>query len=296
MTGSAAIRKRFLVLVALLGAVSLWDTTPQQARGADQDRVIVIAGDIAPAGGLGASAATAKLARAQNPDRILIPGDLVHGTATLGEYERTYDKTWGQLDDVALLRPVPGNHDYSVANASGYRTYTSNLGGDDLSYAANVGTWRIYALNSECSKINCASLAAWLDRDLKAYPKRCVLAYWHRPLRSTGPAPTTTVRPFWTALYKNRADVVANSHAHVWEEWPRLTDLGTADPANGVKQFTVGTGGAPLHSFVRTDSRILHRAAKHGILRLDLHATSYHFKFIGVDGTTIRQGYRECTR
>ena len=48
----------------------------------------------------------------------------------------------------------------------------------------------IYALNSNCWAVGgCGVKSAqtkWLKADLAANPRRCVLAYWHHPLFSSG--------------------------------------------------------------------------------------------------------------
>jgi hypothetical protein len=43
-------------------------------------------------------------------------------------------------------------------------------------YAYNLGDWRIYALNSEIGASSTSVQVKWLQKDLTANPKRCILA------------------------------------------------------------------------------------------------------------------------
>jgi acid phosphatase type 7 len=245
---------------------------------------------------------TAELAKQLNPTRVAALGDLQYEDGTLGDFQRSYDPTWGDLYDTT--RPAVGNHEYHTPNAQGYRDYWNNIGDRDLAYAYNLGSWRIYVLNSNCSELDkpgvvgsCAAQANWLRRDQLANPRRCVLAYWHHPLRSTSAesGTTTAVRPFWHALYEYRADVVLVGHGHVYEEWEKLSPTGGRSD-RGIKQFTVGTGGKSLYPFKPFDDRIAgdHRANdEFGVLRLGLHASSYDFKFVTPTGSKWA-GTRNC--
>jgi len=60
-----------------------------------------------------------------------------------------------------------------------------------------------------------------------------------------------------------------------------------ADAARGVRQFTVGTGGAPLYSRGRAAANSETLIQQHGVLRLKLEPTLYEWEFVDVNGATL---------
>ena len=153
------------------------------------DPVIVAAGDIAcstsdPSYNNGAGTATAcrqratsDLVLAQPSAAVLALGDLQYSLATLDQFTRSYDPAWGRVK--SLTRPIPGNHEYAVANASGYYSYFGAIAGNPSLgyYSYDIGTWHLIALNSNCATGagwrpgGCAAGSAqeqWLRRDLAA--------------------------------------------------------------------------------------------------------------------------------
>ena len=139
--------------------------------------------------------------------------------------------------------------------------------------------------------VGCGATSAqvkWLKADLAANPHRCVLAYWHHPLFSSGAhGNNTSVRAFWDALYAAHADVVINGHDHDYERFARQTPTGAAS-TNGIREFVVGTGGKELRSFGTIKARSLVRnATTFGVLKLTLHATSYDWRFVPQAGKTF---------
>jgi hypothetical protein len=85
------------------------------------------------------------------------------------------------------------------------------------------------ALNSNCNKVGgCEKTSPqgkWLRNNLaNTTNKRCILAYFHHPLYSTGNnIPNPNVKPLWQILYNNGAEVIVNGHAHRYERYALLT-------------------------------------------------------------------------
>jgi hypothetical protein len=72
---------------------------------------------------------------------------------------------------------------------------------------------------------------------------------------------------------------------------------GAADPANGVRQFIVGTGGKSLHGLSRNpDPQVESRQdSTYGILELTLHPSSYSWRFVPEAGRTFTDsGTQAC--
>jgi len=70
-------------------------------------------------------------------------------------------------------------------------------------YSYDLGAWQ---LNSECKMVRgCDAVSAqlqWLRQDLAQHPATCTLAYFHRPLFSSGAAHGNDpmMKPLWQAL------------------------------------------------------------------------------------------------
>ena len=74
-------------------------------------------------------------------------------------------------------------------------------------------------------------------------------------------------------------------HDHIYERFTLLGPTLNADPTNGIRYITVGTGGASHHSVgtIKPTSQA-HDVATWGVMRLVLHPTSYDFEFFPVAG------------
>ncbi|MDX6647153.1 MAG: hypothetical protein QOK40_2880 [Miltoncostaeaceae bacterium] len=282
-------------------------TTP-----AANDPVIAAAGDIAcdPTVGGFTLAGTANSCRMQStsnmllamaPDAVLTLGDLQYEDATFNKFLGSYDPTWGRLK--SITRPAPGNHDYLTTNGAGYYQYFGAAAGDPTKgyYSYDLGAWHLISLNSNCSPAGGCGVGSpqekWLRADLAAHPAACTLAYWHHPRFSSGQhGSTASIQPLWQTLYDGNADVVLNGHDHDYERFAPQTPTGAADPARGIRQFVVGTGGKNHYAIgtpiANSESR---NDATFGVLKLTLRPTSYEWSFLPEAGTTFTDsGSADC--
>ena len=251
--------------------------------------VLVGAGDIASCGYTADSATASLIARI--PGTVFAAGDIAYERGTTAQLNDCYHPTWGRFR--SRTRPVPGNHDYYSSGAAPYFAYFGARAGTAGQgwYAYDVGTWRVYALNSNCAAIGgCGADTAqlrWLAEDLAANPRACVAAVWHHPLFSSGlHGASAGMRAAWDVLEAAGADLVLNGHDHDYERFaPQLAD-GTASPA-GIRQFVVGTGGAGLRSWgtVMPNSEV-RKTGVHGVLKLELMTGSYRWTFVPVAGSS----------
>lgn len=281
-----------LLLAGVLGP--MWLVSPVAAAAP----VLVGAGDIASCDSSGDSA-TAALIR-DIAGTVFTTGDNVYPDGTAAQFADCYGPTWGAFRD--RTRPSPGNHDYHVAGAAGYFGYFGSRAGDPSRgyYAYNLGTWRIYALNSNCGEVGgCAAGSPqerWLRADLAAHPRRCILAYWHHPLFSSGPhGNQSQVRDFWRALYAAHAEIVINGHDHTYERFRRQGPLGAAR-RRGIQEFVVGTGGRSHYRFETIKANSLARnSTAFGVLRLRLSDGSWSWRFVPQAGKAYSDhGTRSC--
>jgi hypothetical protein len=265
------------------------------------DPVVVRAGDIAVCGPKDDSA-TARLIEDMPAATVVTLGDNAYENGSSADFAQCYDPTWGRFKD--RTRPAVGNHEYQTPNASDYFGYFGAAAGDPDKgyYSYDLGGWHVVALNSMCGQVGgCGSgspMVGWLKKDLAQNPSRCTLAYFHDPLFSSGSEHGNNphMRPAWDALFAADADVVLNGHEHGYERFSPQDPNGGADPQRGMREFVVGTGGAPLYAFLppKPNSRV-RNADTHGVLKLTLHPEGYDWKFVPVAGESFTDyGTAEC--
>ena len=173
--------------------------------GAGGDPTIAAAGDIACSptdgsfnGGLGTSGTcrqlhTSNLLVDAGLAAVLPLGDVQYECgSSLPDLLGSFDLSWGRV--MTLLRPVAGNHEYNCsATAAGFFEYFGLIAGEPGKgyYSFDIGNWHLIGLNSNCGVETAGCNATspqvtWLKEDLAAHPNRCVLAYWHHPLFTSG--------------------------------------------------------------------------------------------------------------
>jgi len=268
------------------------------------DPRIAAAGDIAcgdntPARDPCADAVTADIVRGLGPTAVLALGDLQYERGVLSDFREHYGRSWGRFK--AITYPAVGNHEYgdrSCGGACGYFDYFNGRGQRDGRagkrregyYAFDVGAWRLYALNSNCdvSKGPRCTVGSrqerWLRADLARHPRRCALAFMHHPLFSSETRPdadTVAVAPLWQAFYDAGGDVMLVGHSHHYERFAPQDPQGRPDAARGIREFIVGTGGRNMYGFsgVEPNSEVRSFEA-FGVLALNLHPTSYDWRFV----------------
>jgi hypothetical protein len=233
---------------------------------------------------------TAGLVRTIQPDAVLALGDAQYPSGSLSDFQSMYDNNWGTFRDITF--PVPGNHEYGTPAARGYYSYFGARAGeaDKGYYSYDLGAWHVIALNSECEHVGgcgaAAPQATWLRQDLANHPRRCVLAYWHRPRFSSGShGNNLDLDAYWRILVEGHADLVLNGHDHDYERFAPMNAEGDADNAKGLTEIVAGTGGASYYNFHLPESTSVARVPdKSGVLRLGLQPTSFSWDFLAAPG------------
>jgi len=265
---------------------------------AGSDPVLVGAGDIADCD-LPADGATADLV-ARIAGTVFTAGDNVYPSGSAGEFRDCYGPTWGRFLD--RTNPAPGNHDHNTGELAGYHAYFGWAAAPNGTswYSYDLGAWHVIVLDSSCDAVGgCradSDQGRWLAADLAASTARCTLAIWHHPRWSSGEhGNDAAVVPFWRALYDAGADVVVNGHDHDYERFAPQDPNGREDQARGLREFVVGTGGAALRGFPSTAANSIVRSSlAHGIIRFDLHAAGYEWRFISTTGESSDAGSGSC--
>jgi acid phosphatase type 7 len=261
---------------------------------ASGDPVLVGAGDIASCTQSGDQATAALLGKIGGT--VFTLGDNAYETGSPADYVKCFGPTWGRYK--SRMHPAPGNHDYFVSHtAAGYFGYFGPQAGPwgKGYYSYNLGAWHVVVLNSECASVGGCGRGSpeerWLRADLAAHPAACTAAYWHTPRFSSGAeyGSDAGYQPFWQALYDSGADVVMVGHEHVYERFAPQTPSGAPDPAFGIRQFTVGTGGESHYGFQKrpvANSQVRNSTA-FGVLKLTLHPNSYSWQFVPAPGASF---------
>ena len=258
------------------------------------DPILVGAGDVASCDDLSGAYATAKLIE-KIPGTVFVAGDLAYPNGSDEDFAKCYQPTWGRFKD--RTRPAPGNHEYHSGGASGYNRYFGAAAGDPAKeyYSYDLGAWHILSLNSECDQVGGCDPASpqgkWLVEDLAQHPAGCTLAYFHKPLFSSGGAHGNILqmRPLWDILFHAGADVVINGHDHNYERFAPQDPDGKLDTVHGIREFVVGSGGKTLTGPFgpsKPNSEI-RNGDTYGVLKLTLHAKTYDWEFVPEEGRTF---------
>jgi hypothetical protein len=314
--GTRSLLGVLLVLTWLAGSAVL-----AQPVVAASDPVVAAAGDIAcdptnsrfnDGQGVGSTCrqlAVSNLLLGANLAAVLTLGDTQYYCGGYSAFMQSYDLSWGRVK--SITHPVVGNHEYLTsggtgcnsanAGAAGYFEYFGAAAGVPTQgyYSFNVGAWHLIALNSNCTQAGGCSAKSpqgkWLAADLAANQNVCTLAYWHIPLFSSGGRASASTRPLWQLLYDAHADLVLDGHDHIYERFAPQTPTGVADPVNGIREITVGTGGADhTHLATLAANSVVADTTTFGVLKLTLHATSYSWNFVPAVGTFKDAGSATC--
>lgn len=224
-------------------------------------------------------------------------GDDVYGDGTARQYARCYDPTWGRHK--ARTRPVIGNHDMRTEDGKPYYAYFGAAAGPAGKgwYSYELEGWHVVVLNSEVDVGPPSEQVAWLREDLRAHPARCTLAMMHRPRFSSGKhGDSERVKDVFRVLYDGDVDVLLSGHDHIYERFAPQDPDGRVDTARGVRQFVVGTGGAPFYAIRDTlaPNSEVHQNRVHGVLRLAFHPDGYDWEFVGVGKGFSDEGHGTC--
>ena len=288
-------------------------TTPGLATAAPAaaDPVIAAVGDIAcqsysQSDGEGAcrSDEVAALITDIDPDRFLALGDLQYNNGKLAEFLRVYDLQFGHLNPRTL--PTPGNHEYGTEGAQGYFDYFGDRAhGPEGYYSVDLGAWHVVSLNSDICRDDpgCGPGTPqyeWLAADLAAHDDaRCTLAFQHHPTydwrqwqkfvdpddpRPNGGSENEMYFDMWRLMDRAGVDVMLAGHNHIYHRWAPQDAAGRRDP-DGIRQFTIGTGGRslyPLGKKPRPANLLAVQNKAFGVLQLTLHEDSYSYAWVGL--------------
>jgi hypothetical protein len=216
------------------------------------------------------------------------------------EYTDLYAPNWGSFLNVTHVSM--GNHDtYPPGGTTPYFNYFGTHAGPTKPggyYSYDIGAnWHVIALNAQCSQAGGCGVGSpqynWLKTDLTANTKKCVLAVWHQPRWTSGRhADDSLSAAWWDLLYQYKVDIVANGHNHNYERFNLINPQEQA-AADGIREFIVGTGGAPGDAYsyashpLSPNEAIRSQSIVYGVLKLTLSDGSYSWNYLPAAGYTF---------
>ena len=221
---------------------------------------------------------------------VLTLGDTTYPIGAPVEFTTCFVPTWGAFKD--RIRPTPGNHEYYTPNADGYFNYFGTQAGPDRRgyYSFDYGGWHFISLNSNIDASPGSAQYAWLAADLAgSQATRCTIAYWHYPVFSSGEhGNVAQMAKVFEALQASGVDIVLSGHDHIYERFAPQNADGVANPARGIREFVVGTGGSENYLLMATrpNSEVRNNTS-HGILRLTLGQTGYSWQYVPIAGSNF---------
>jgi hypothetical protein len=276
---------------------------------------LIAAGDIAVCGTNGdeltahiADSVLTAAAADNEGGAVITLGDNAYPSGSSGvdnDFPRCFSPSWGSARILNVLHPAPGNHDYDSGSGDPYFAYFGSRAGPwgKGYYSYDYGGWHLVSLNSELFFGPGADPAAasaqenWLRQDLASHRVQCTLAYFHRPLFSSGTyGATQQVRSLWQILYDGGADLILNGHEHHYERFLAQTPAGAADAARGIVEFITGTGGAELRGVRKpyAANSVTQIHGHFGMLKLMLGSGEYTHAFIDTEGRVWDPGEGRC--
>jgi Calcineurin-like phosphoesterase len=239
-----------------------------------------------------------------DPDAFFALGDLQYNNGKLEEFLRVYDPQFGHLNPIT--HPAPGNHEYGTPGAQGYFDYFGERAhGPEGYYSFDLGAWHVVSLNSDVCRDDpgCGPGTPqyeWLEADLAANEESaCTLAFQHHPAfdwrqwqrfvdpddpRPNGGSETVMYRELWRLMDGAGVDVLLVGHNHIYHRWAPQDATGARD-ADGIRQFTIGTGGRslyPLGKKPRPANVLAVQNKAFGVLHLTLRPDRYDFEWVGL--------------
>jgi hypothetical protein len=222
-------------------------------------------------------------------------GDNAYPAGLDRDFVNCFEPSWGDPKKhiMALMHPSIGNHDYQSARGAAYYRFFRGKAGPAFKgyYSYDVADWHMIALNSETivsgTQREELDQERWLRNDLNSSGKRCSIAYFHRPLFSSGVhGEGAPMRRIWQILYDGGVDLVLSGHDHDYERFLPQTPAGVLDTVRGIPEIVAGTGGGPLTGI---RNQLMPNSATRiqghwGILLLTLGAKEYRSTFLEVGG------------
>jgi hypothetical protein len=270
--------------------------------GITRGNVLVGAGDIASCESQGDEATALivdEVVASADEAVVFTTGDNAYEDGTAANFAHCYDPTWGRHK--SITRPAAGAREYRSPDAGPYFDYFGEAAGERGKgyYSYDLGGWHVVVLNSRCDVVGCApdsEQGLWLQEDLEQSNAFCTVAYWHDPpYSSTLEGGEPEMVELYDVMFQRGVDVAINGDDHFYERFAPQNAFGE-EMDEGVRQFTVGSGGRSLADFgLPVSNSEVRYNLSFGVLVLDLEARSYEWEYITEEGVLFTdRGQGDC--
>jgi hypothetical protein len=255
-------------------------------------RTVCAAGDLVHPGNLSAGHAVAALAHTIGCDSVLLLGDFVYDMSGMRGFTDLFGSLWGDL--LSRSHPALGNHE----EVDAYYQYFGAAAGSAGQgyYSFSVGDWLFLGLNTEDAR-NRAQLA-WLRNTLAAKTSRCEVIFGHIPLFSAGPhSSDEKLSGLFSVAQEFGVELALVAHNHNYQRFAPQTPDARPSPT-GIRQITIGTGGAPLRRIYDRGFPNLERSddMTYGLLKLTLQEDGYSGDFVPIPGQAFSDQFSGTCR
>ena len=238
----------------------------------------------------------------------------VYPCGAIANFNAYYDKSWGAF--IANTHPTigrPGHRARRRRATASPRTATSNTSARAHSRMGRAAT--------TTSTLPVATLPLARDRPERQLPDDPLLQglsagalpqerdqhHAERQLHHGDVAPAvfsgsslnghSAYKPFWDDLYAAHAALVLNGHAHYYERYKPQNPSGAVDPANGITEMIVGTGGINHGSakVISPNTAVYNNESWGAIFLTSAPRLPSHWQFVNEAGQTVDSGTRSCT-
>jgi len=281
---------------------------------ADSNAAVMIgAGDIGVCGSRGDEATAAIVdsvlkadSTAKVEDIVFTLGDNAYPSGTTAQFKLCFGSSWGDSTKRIMkwMRPALGNHEYLSDEGSAYFKYFGERAGQPEKgyYGYDVGEWRAIVLNSEIlgshfTDEDRKAQVDWLRGELKDHTNKCKVAYFHRPLWSSGGhGGHADMHDIFHILHEDGVDLVLAGHEHHYERFAPMTPAGVLDTLKGITQIIAGTGCGELRGLRTPLARnsAYQIQGHYGVLKLTLGAEAWRSAFIDSRGRVWDRSGGKC--
>ncbi len=230
----------------------------------------------------------ARALAAEAPELVLFSGDLVYGPPATEAALRLWKSTMAPVYDAGIrVYPIRGNHDIGSGWTNVFAELPTNGPANALryTYAVTNRNALFLALDVYGTVYNKVD-QNWVDSQLASNRLPHVFVTAHSPafkLQHTdclGAYPADRDR-FWLSLTRAGARVYFCGHDHFYDH-ARIDDR-DGNPVNDLRQFIVGTAGAPLRDYAGGYDG---NNGSWTPVRL-LHETQFGYQVVRVDGPRV---------
>jgi Calcineurin-like phosphoesterase len=240
----------------------------------------------------------AALMMGEQPDLVVVTGDLGYPFGTYAYYETNYFDYYAGLSKSVPFFPCPGNHDYYGDNLQSYIAMNAvpveGVPEQERGryYSFDWGNTHFISLDSMGSLVEAVEgsglMLDWLENDLASTRKFWRVVFFHHPPFAAGPnendARCIMARDrIVPILERHRVQLVFNGHEHSYQRTEPLIGGDIVGADQGIVYITTGGGGSDLYP-VFVSPRVAAGASAYHYLRVENSGYTITVKAIGENG------------